>query len=500
MITLGYPSEEKQLFFYYDSHLFGPLNGSLGWGNADLPIDLDSNVFAERRGIYGENHIRHSSCTGFVNYYPIMADCIADPTSYRPRQIKVPVYQGGAFFRITVPMGFAIHGETTFHQSGSYNEHRAFTYSVDPNTGSVGVLIALAYGAAASPQMLQQFSFYTLNLTKIGDYLFKIIVKRSRLYNIYGGLTVPYDLSHPLTWNDVMDLPNKVPNPRWTSSQSTTQGTIYEVKPSKMKPPSLLIPDLDVFLNALSKAKSPVKEVHFGELAQQAVRKKRAITTNMIEFLSDLRNPLDLIPKLKNLRSLKGIAGTFLSVKYGILPTISDIQSVIDAFKRAKPYFDKNGFTVFTAYHEDAGSAGNCDFSLEQHIKVAIDDTENLFLRLLETVDNVGLLPTFENLWDLVNYSFVIDWLVDVGSFLEQIDTACRLLRYNIRYCTMSTKKEITGQLTTDNSSLSGWLTWRYYHRWVTAHCPLPPLTLDLFSPTISNHWLEVGALIIQRT
>jgi hypothetical protein len=99
-----------------------------------------------------------------------------------------------------------------------------------------------------------------------------------------------------------------------------------------------------------------------------------------------------------------------------------------------------------------------------------------------------------------VPYSFVIDWFIDIGDFLERVDTRLRISRLNIRYVTMSLKRNITRKFVFSSSfPFVGTATLVDYSRWTEDQCPLPPLTSS-GTTTVSNHWLEAGALIAQRT
>lgn len=206
-----------------------------------------------------------------------------------------------------------------------------------------------------------------------------------------------------------------------------------------------------------------------------------------------------MIPKLKNLKSLKTHANNFLAIKYGILPTISDLKEIVGAFERRKPYLDRFGNSIYNASETASVSTPYSVATLTQYIKVAVGKEDDLFMKLIDELDRIGLGLTFENVWDLTKYSFVLDWFIDVGGLLERVDNNLRLLRYNIPYVTMSRKKTLTGEILLSQSlPVVGPVEWRFYHRWVDSHCPLPPLTLSI-SPTVTNHWLEAGALIIQR-
>jgi hypothetical protein len=241
------------------------------------------------------------------------------------------------------------------------------------------------------------------------------------------------------------------------------------------------------------------EEKHFGDLAQLAVEKIDANNVNMFAFLRDLRRPLDLIPKLKNLSKLKTHAGNYLAFEYGVLPTIDDLSAIFQAFQQALPYRDRFGFNLYTALHEASVSDGLLSASLEQRIKLAIRTEDTQFIELLDKMSNTGFDLTFQNVWDLIPYSFVLDWFVDVGGFLERVDTSLRILRMDIRYVTMSHKRVVRSQITpTLSFPFSGTINMVEYSRWTVDRCPLPPLFAPS-KPTVTSHWLEAGALLVQR-
>lgn len=248
----------------------------------------------------------------------------------------------------------------------------------------------------------------------------------------------------------------------------------------------------------------PIEFSDDGLLAMQACEKFNSNHVNMIEFFHDLHDPADLIPKLRNLQFLKGLRGLknmsdeYLRVHYGIMPTISDLRSIVAAFQRVAPFIDANGYKIETSSHYDSVTVGELTFRLEQHVKVASQTEDFDFLQLAAALDSLGMLPNLENIWDLVPFSFVIDWFVNVGSLLERLDARMRVAYLEVKYATLSHKTVIFQSFdASEDMPYDITLQWVRYHRWTTDHCPVPNLTL----PSVGNfnHWLESGALIIQR-
>lgn len=235
----------------------------------------------------------------------------------------------------------------------------------------------------------------------------------------------------------------------------------------------------------------------YSELAAEAVVSCKTIDTNMIGFLRDLRNPAELIPKLKKLKGIKDVANEYLRANYGILPTISDLKAIIEGFSK-HPFEDKLGNEVYTAGQSRTDFVGGCLIERTNRIKIAVAPEEKGWQKVYQEFMKIGLFPSFNNLWDLVPYSFVIDWFVDIGSFLESVDTRLLYQTMDILYTTMSSKVVTRTRLSPSfDLPVSADLSQRHYHRRVSNQCPVPPISLrnnDEF-----GHVLESAALIVQR-
>lgn len=55
-------------------------------------------------------------------------------------------------------------------------------------------------------------------------------------------------------------------------------------------------------------------------------------------------------------------------------------------------------------------------------------------IKTWKTLDSLSIAPTFESLWDLIPYSFVVDWWVDIGGCLNRIDNSVRMFEYTLHY------------------------------------------------------------------
>jgi hypothetical protein len=274
---------------------------------------------------------------------------------------------------------------------------------------------------------------------------------------------------------------------------------MYRVDPTLASRPSDPASQIDSLIQTLFYDESPLVEKDYGELAHEATQKVFTNQVNMIAFVRDLAHIKDLIPKLRNLHRVKTWANNYLALEYGVLPTIRDLQDIWEAMSSIKPYVDKLGYKTYGAGYTDDVETDNRSWHLVQRIKIAIGEGDEGLDELCNRIDNIGAFPTLENIWDLVSYSFVVDWFVDIGGFLERIDTNLRLERLDIKYVTMS-RKVIVWATSSDlqSSSFVGTVNWSHYHRWVSDTCPTPPLSLRLQERDF-DHWLESAALILSR-
>lgn len=239
--------------------------------------------------------------------------------------------------------------------------------------------------------------------------------------------------------------------------------------------------------------------IPYGDLAMEASEKFSRVSVNMLEFLSEIVHPERLIPKLANMRLLKIVSDAYLSINYGVLPTISDLKSLHRSAVKARSFVDRHGFRTASAGRIFYDEVNDVHQVLEQHLKLAIDNEDCDFVRLIRETESLGILPTLENLWDLVPFSFVVDWFTHLGDFLERVDSKARILRFNVRYVTLSHKHTRTKIIYPSRvQPYSGSVSLVGYWRDPFGQRVLPSLTFS--QPTSpSGHVLDGAMLLIQR-
>ncbi|DAD51093.1 TPA_asm: maturation protein, partial [ssRNA phage SRR7976300_1] len=252
------------------------------------------------------------------------------------------------------------------------------------------------------------------------------------------------------------------------------------------------------------------------ELCQKAILSAQYVDCNMIAMINDLRNlRVDLtsvlegfkrIPKinLKTKAGWKEASSQYLGNKYGYQLTISDAGAIGEALERLRQNC-KAGMTD-TKKLLSASSVtlpGRVPLSAEFHYTAKVGSSNDPLLAGIKGLYDWDLYPSLGNMWDLIPYSFVADWVVGIGDLLEDID-ANVYMRYYQAKSIMKSTKITTGPV--DNQQILGSLpgacglvSYTHYRRWVEFAFEPMPLSVDFHPENLLGHWVEGASLIIQR-
>lgn len=491
----------------------------ISWKSAGLGLFTDSNEIlweniptctmdpwmAEGKGYHGENRVTHVKADSEFSYSPLHQLAVPNPTINNPKQIVIPATFVGRVGNRTMTRG-VVSGSSyaPFLPTGKWSgvQHFAFV----PNNFGYWTMYCLA--ASITPGFASaSYKYEIIAMANINnDEVYVTSTYRGGSSGFYVGqsITQELDCSTVVRICDAAGFPGTptTEKARCSRYRISTEKWLQFYQVQEMCRQYRLVSD---FGDRVLPSK------HFGELAGDAGATMNANDVNMFEFLKDLRHPTKMIPKLRNLKALrkfwassgsqqaKALSDDYLAAKYGILPTISDLQNIVRAVKKRKPSKDLLDRTLLTKSHHASLRVDDISFTLEQHVKLCVDTNANTLDSIIRDVENVGFSPTLSNMWDLVPFSFVVDWFVNVGDLLDQADKAFRLFRFRIYYSTLSIKRCAQGSITaTPDLPFHGQIRWSYYHRWVQIGAPLPPLSLPI-SSNGASHWLEATALIIQR-
>lgn len=488
MEVLRYPHESCNAFIILMSAAFGPVNAQLKTEYEYLPFQSSDRWMAQGKGPFHENHVKHHVSDGEINYSPHSQFMTEAPTNIFPDQVAIPVL--GRSTKVLVPLGyFEGSGYAAHCPSGSYGTGtRHYLMSFTEGLW----IITYAVAGNVSSQISGWYQTIITSATSIAPSMARFQKETRYLDRLQN---VGLDMHHRLTYGQLKPLMPSFD----VGFKGSGYGDIFYIDNKHWMTPFEIREYTSQVCSTLPMGEEYLPEKHFGELANDACKKLNANDVNMLEFLRDIRHPRKMIPKLRNLRHLKDIANGYLTIHYGLLPTISDLKRIVKAAQKAKHSTNRAGQTITSKSHLATKEIDNIKFSLEQHAKLCIENVDEGFRALINTVESVGIAPTLNNIWELIPYSFVVDWFVGVSDFLDRVDGIHRLLRYPIQYSTLSKKRlaHVTFKATA-GTPVTGYIQLRRYHRWTTVRSPLPPLSLQE-SADPQSHWLEGSALIIQR-
>lgn len=152
------------------------------------------------------------------------------------------------------------------------------------------------------------------------------------------------------------------------------------------------------------------------------------------------KNPKDWAQVLKrDAARLKGkklkdssIPGNWLSLQYGWKPAMSDLHGAVSDLNDRERDGDAYRATVYgKAYQKTVSSPVIQSYT---NIKLETQQTVEDFCKvrldyvmenpLLASLSQLGITNPLEVVWERVPYSFVVDWFLPIGAYLNSLDAA----------------------------------------------------------------------------
>lgn len=138
------------------------------------------------------------------------------------------------------------------------------------------------------------------------------------------------------------------------------------------------------------------------------------LQVNNIANVQQLRKWKEMIPRIPN-KKIKTLAGLYLWYKYVFCTTAMDAEEM---FK----FFTRNPLEAYKS--RDKGYDHR--FTLTNIVDEKTVDTFTFYLGSYDfsILDTFGLRVNLSNTWDMIPFSFVVDWFTRVGDMLASIDAA----------------------------------------------------------------------------
>lgn len=270
----------------------------------------------------------------------------------------------------------------------------------------------------------------------------------------------------------------------------------------------------------------------FGELSLECAEQLKLVDENILLLVLDVDDWRHFHKMWKNFANLKGWkyarkaferikrgrgrpkdiiemfrpgSSTYLFTKYAVLPTVSDCERLIQGLHRlATGEWIQRLHSRRVLQMSDPGAVYSV-YTATMTVEVG---TFGKFLggkiqELIANFKRLGLYPSVVNLWDMLPYSFVIDWFLPFGDLFEDVENYLYVKDYfPVEYVIMSEKRErgVDISLLVPGTPATGVVDFIHYHRWISRKIPLPRVhSLSLDPLGVFSHIVESAALIVQR-
>jgi len=502
--------------------VFDALNGNAGYtfgmsttgiirpvSQAGDDVLIDPGYLLQGNGLDGENDVEHLDFQGSVTRLP----SIGTPTLIPPGGTRPTVF-GVPFVPVRMKQGTTVNTNSTqaiFQIGDQVGWTRAFTSAFTSYKGSPKRYVACHYfhGWIDAHTMIY---FYVMTDAAYPPYyaagITGQLVRFNDDYSLVGSATLNMASSSvalPLTatWEDYL---RRITPLALALSTGVATGTPI-ANLAKVVDGSLAIP-ANLTIVKFTKSEVFPRDLNpdWGSLASNVYSTFKTWDNNGGAYVRDFlalgvqaRETFSLFKDLvisKNPVSfLKDLADLFLSFRYGWCLTMRDTVSLVKAdYERV---CSPKGLKSSSSSSYPVGDA-----SVTARIAVYANPYSDIVSDLDRWLKLMDFDASLENLWDLVPFSFVVDWFIDLGSLLGRMDQLRDIDSYRIRL----TGRSIKARRTLPASYLSGLrgalgaVTCSYYKRTYTRTSILPSLA-SYSSPSQSGfqHWLEAISLIVQR-
>ena len=244
-------------------------------------------------------------------------------------------------------------------------------------------------------------------------------------------------------------------------------------------------------------------------LAQSASFLKRGDIPNAVRALGSYGKSINIIALSKKHKSDKlSFSALWLELQYGWKPLISDVYDLVD-YLGQQPKVGLFRVTGSASDFVDASSvsSGLNSIPIQKYMKLEVKARVVLWATIsnqrLYTASQLGLLNPASVAWELTPFSFVVDWFLPIGKFLDNLDSGAGLALIDgsqsltiagIGQCKPLTKTGVSyfGNPTVERRYLK-------YSRTRLTSVPVPRFPW-FKSPVSTEHFLNSLALLRQFT
>jgi hypothetical protein len=254
--------------------------------------------------------------------------------------------------------------------------------------------------------------------------------------------------------------------------------------------------------------------VPVGDCVCDAVKDLKALDINTVTALQGLVNCWkdikDLIASAHGRVSLRWLDSVYLQMKYGFANTVRDAIDLSKALVRGVNSLQRkdNGQlthaskgVTYAAHDERCGFDFTNGYEITT-LTICADTLDHGLATATRTLMDLDIFPELGNVWDVIPFSFVVDWFVPFGDLFDAIDSNTYRSTLAVRYCVQSESYVFEGlnpkEWLTNLAPywLQGDVSFEAYVRSPLSAIPAP--SLQLHFPQEFTQWIPAGALVYQ--
>lgn len=254
----------------------------------------------------------------------------------------------------------------------------------------------------------------------------------------------------------------------------------------------------------------------FGDLSLDAANNVRLCDINTIAYLKDFveikslaESLASVVGPLRNAKAaLKVAAGAYLAIHYGVKLTIADTEELAEGIERFD--FDHQYQTIGSQKGYQLPLPGQPDVSVNVSYRL-MGKINSFSLEQLYFLDKLkhakramyeyDLVPSIANLWDMLPWSFVVDWFVPIGQQAERLEQKHYMQTLPVHFLSYSRIYEWDVALR-DKTDLGNYylgnVHYKIYERIITDQFENPPFRAERPKGNLT-HVVEATALLISN-
>ena len=251
-------------------------------------------------------------------------------------------------------------------------------------------------------------------------------------------------------------------------------------------------------------------ETAHSDVSQSICENAQCVDVNSLAYIKDIvelsaavrsGNFSTLTSMLNSKSALKGASKALLSSEYGVRLTVKDTREIMKSLK--KSFSNRNRYKIgrgaCSFSTECKFMKKTIKFSTEEHYKCVYDSWDRSLRGIIRNLYNADLALTLDNTWDLVPFSFVVDWFLPIGDYCNQVDAQAYLATLDIVDVLHSirTSALLPIELLKLYGNVSGYVEYVRYERKIES--TLPPIVSHFTGIPKFKNFLELGAILITK-